>query len=91
MSEIFWAPLNSHLVRNSHAQVVDAIGADIIQGRYPQGSILPRDEEFAIRPKGKGVEIGNWKLGGSEHLGWSCPVLEIRILDKLSLHHYIPI
>ena len=49
MSEIFWAPLNTHLVRTSHAQVVDAIGADIIQGRYPQGSVLPRDEEFAIR------------------------------------------
>jgi DNA-binding FadR family transcriptional regulator len=49
MTEIFWGPLSSQLTRNSHAQVVDAIGADIIQGRYPQGSILPRDEELAGR------------------------------------------
>ncbi len=49
MTEIFWGPLNTQLTRNSHAQVVDAIGADIIQGRHPQGSALPRDEELAGR------------------------------------------
>lgn len=49
MSEIFWGPLESQLTRNSHAQVVDAIGADIIQGRHQQGSALPRDEELAAR------------------------------------------
>ena len=49
MAEVFWGPLNGNLTRNSHAQVVDAIGADIIQGRHPQGSALPRDEELAGR------------------------------------------
>jgi DNA-binding FadR family transcriptional regulator len=37
------------LNRNSHAQVVDAIGADIIQGRLAQGSVLSRDEELVSR------------------------------------------
>ena len=49
MAEVFWSPLNGHLARNSHSQVVDAIGADIIQGRHPQGAALPRDEELAGR------------------------------------------
>jgi DNA-binding FadR family transcriptional regulator len=49
MTEIFWGPLNTRPTRNSHAQVVDAIGADIIQGRHAQGASLPRDEELASR------------------------------------------
>ena len=49
MTEIFWGPLNTRLTRNSHSQVVDAIGADIIQGRHAPGSALPRDEELAGR------------------------------------------
>jgi DNA-binding FadR family transcriptional regulator len=49
MTEIFWGPLSTQLTRTSHAQVVDAVGADIVQGRLLQGSILPRDEELAAR------------------------------------------
>lgn len=49
MTKQFWGPLNTQPTRNSHAQVVDAIGADIIQGRHLQGSVLPRDEEMASR------------------------------------------
>jgi DNA-binding FadR family transcriptional regulator len=49
MTEVFWPPLNTHRTRNSHAQVVDAIGADIIQGRHAQGSTLPRDEDLLQR------------------------------------------
>ncbi|EYD75627.1 putative transcriptional regulatory protein, GntR family [Rubellimicrobium mesophilum DSM 19309] len=49
MAEIFWGSLGTQLTRNSHAQVVDAIGADIIQGRLLQGSILPRDEDLVSR------------------------------------------
>jgi DNA-binding transcriptional MocR family regulator len=49
MTEQFWGPLNTQPTRNSHAQVVDAIGADIIRGRHAQGAALPRDEEMASR------------------------------------------
>jgi DNA-binding FadR family transcriptional regulator len=49
MSEPLWGALNVQPTRNSHAQVVDAIGADIIRGQPPQGSVLPRDEELAGR------------------------------------------
>jgi len=49
MREQFWGPLNTQPTRNSHAQVVDAIGADIIRGRHAQGTALPRDEEMASR------------------------------------------
>ncbi|HVG48272.1 MAG TPA: FadR/GntR family transcriptional regulator [Rubellimicrobium sp.] len=49
MTQLFWRPHSSQVTRNSHAQVVDAIGADIIQGRLFQGSVLPRDEELASR------------------------------------------
>ncbi len=49
MTDSFWSALNTQITRNSHAQVVDAIGLDIIQGHHPQGSILPRDEDLANR------------------------------------------
>lgn len=49
MTEVFWTPLSTHLTRNSHAQVVDAIGAGIIQGRHAQGAVLPRDEDLLQR------------------------------------------
>jgi DNA-binding FadR family transcriptional regulator len=49
MTEIYWSPLNTQLTRNSHAQVVDAIGGGIVQGRYPQGSTLARDEDLIQR------------------------------------------
>lgn len=49
VTEISWAPFNRHLTRNSHAQVVEAIGADIIQGRHAPGSVLPRDEDLLQR------------------------------------------
>ncbi|MBP1804401.1 FadR/GntR family transcriptional regulator [Rubellimicrobium aerolatum] len=41
--------LDAQLTRNSHAQVVDGLGAAIIQGRQPAGSTLPRDEDLALR------------------------------------------
>ncbi|WP_373356475.1 FadR/GntR family transcriptional regulator [Pseudoroseicyclus sp. CXY001] len=34
-------------VRGSHGQVVEGIGRDIVSGRLPPGSLLPRDEELA--------------------------------------------
>lgn len=49
MTELFWAPINTQLTRNSHAQVVDSLGAGIIQGRFPEGSVLPRDEDLLQR------------------------------------------
>lgn len=47
MSELLRDALNETLVRNSHGQVVEGIGSAIVSGKYPQGSILPRDEELA--------------------------------------------
>jgi DNA-binding FadR family transcriptional regulator len=49
MADLLWAGFPSQLTRNSHAQVVDGIGAAIVQGRQPPGSILPRDEDLASR------------------------------------------
>ncbi|MFN3662755.1 FadR/GntR family transcriptional regulator [Yoonia sp.] len=49
MSDLLRDALNETLVRNSHGQVVDGIGSAIVSGKYPQGSILPRDEELAAR------------------------------------------
>ncbi len=47
MSDLLRDALNETLVRNSHGQVVDGIGSAIVSGKYPEGSILPRDEELA--------------------------------------------
>ncbi|WP_322892366.1 MULTISPECIES: FadR/GntR family transcriptional regulator [unclassified Yoonia] len=47
MSDLLRDALNETLVRNSHGQVVEGIGSAIVSGKYPQGSILPRDEELA--------------------------------------------
>lgn len=49
MVDLLWAGFPSHLARNSHAQVVDGLGAAIVQGRQPEGSVLPRDEDLALR------------------------------------------
>jgi DNA-binding FadR family transcriptional regulator len=46
MTELFRSAFGRHLTRNSHAQVVDGVGAAIIQGEYAEGSVLPRDEEL---------------------------------------------
>lgn len=46
MTELFRTTLGGHLTKNSHAQVVDSIGAGIIHGQYAEGSVLPRDEEL---------------------------------------------
>ena len=47
MSDLLRDALNETLVRNSHGQVVEAIGSAIVSGKYPEGSILPRDDELA--------------------------------------------
>lgn len=47
MSGLLRDALNETLVRNSHGQVVEGIGRAIVSGKYPQESILPRDEELA--------------------------------------------
>lgn len=47
MSGLLRDALNETLVRNSHGQVVESIGRAIVGGKYPQDSILPRDEELA--------------------------------------------
>lgn len=49
MVDLLGAGFPSLLTRNSHAQVVDGIGAAIVQGRQPPGSVLPRDEELIQR------------------------------------------
>ncbi|SDX07852.1 FadR/GntR family transcriptional regulator [Roseicitreum antarcticum] len=47
MSGLLRDALNETLVRNSHGQVVEGIGRAIVSGKYPQDSLLPRDEELA--------------------------------------------
>ncbi|MBQ2262543.1 MAG: FadR family transcriptional regulator [Loktanella sp.] len=47
MSDLLRDALNETLVRNSHGQVVEAIGSAIVSGKYPEGSILPRDDALA--------------------------------------------
>jgi len=49
MSGLLRDALNETLVRNSHGQVVEGIGRAIVSGKYPQNSILPRDEELAAK------------------------------------------
>ncbi|WP_284154885.1 FadR/GntR family transcriptional regulator [Algicella marina] len=36
-------------MRNSHAQVVDTLGREIVAGTIAEGDILPRDEDLAAR------------------------------------------
>lgn len=47
MSGLLRDAMNKTLVRNSHGQVVEGIGRAIVSGKYPPGTILPRDEELA--------------------------------------------
>ncbi|WP_246849580.1 FadR/GntR family transcriptional regulator [Rubellimicrobium arenae] len=49
MSDLLRGALNAGVTRNSHAQVVDGLGAAIIQGRHAEGSVLPRDDDLAQR------------------------------------------
>jgi DNA-binding FadR family transcriptional regulator len=49
MTDVFRSAFGSQITRNSHAQVVDGIGAAIVHGRYAEGSVLPRDEELVQR------------------------------------------
>ncbi|TNC68257.1 FadR/GntR family transcriptional regulator [Rubellimicrobium roseum] len=49
MANLLLAALDTQLARNSHAQVVDGIGAAIVRGEQEPGSVLPRDEELARR------------------------------------------
>lgn len=47
MTDLLRASLDGTRVRNSHATVVEGIGRRIVDGRYPEGSLLPNDEELA--------------------------------------------
>jgi len=43
------AAISGNTIRNSHALVVDALGAAIIAGDYPPGATLPGDLDLATR------------------------------------------
>lgn len=49
MTDLPWGGLSIRLTRNSHAQVVDALGTDVVRGRIAQGATLPRDEDLLQR------------------------------------------
>ena len=49
MSELLSGALDGSRTRNSHAQVVDGLGLDIVAGILPVGGLLPRDDELIAR------------------------------------------
>ncbi|SFE23486.1 FadR/GntR family transcriptional regulator [Roseivivax sediminis] len=47
MTDLLRTALDGGGVRNSHALVVEGLGHGMVAGQYPEGSLLPNDEELA--------------------------------------------
>ncbi|ETX16326.1 GntR family transcriptional regulator [Roseivivax halodurans JCM 10272] len=47
MTDLLQTALDGTRIRNSHAMVVHGLGSGMVDGRYPEGSLLPNDDELA--------------------------------------------